>query len=110
MIKIEAIIRNSKLHDVQDALAELDIPTISTYELQLSGIHKGHKGWRNKTSDYIPKSKIEILCTDAKQENLINAILNSAQTGEKGDGIVFAYPINQLVKIRNGESGDSALK
>lgn len=104
------MIRNSKLHDVQDALAELDIPTISTYEIQLSGIHKGHKGWRNKTSDYLPKSKIEILCADEKQESTVNAILNSAKTGEKGDGIVFAYPINQLVKIRNGESGDSALK
>ncbi len=110
MIKIEAVIRTSKIHDVQDALAELDIPTISTYEVQLSGIHKGHKGWRNKTSDYLPKSKIEILSTDEKQESLVNAILNSAKTGEKGDGIVLAYPIDKLVKIKNGESGDSALE
>ena len=110
MIKIEAVIRTSKIHDVQDALAELDIPTISTYKVQLSGLHQGHKGWRNKTSDYLPKSKIEILCSDEKQESLVNAILSSAKTGEKGDGIVFAYSINNLVKIKNGESGDSALK
>ena len=110
MIKIEAVIRTSKLHDVQDALAEFGIPTISTYQVQLSGIHKGHKGWRNKTSDFLPKSKIEILCTDENQESLVNTILNSAKTGEKGDGIVFAYPINKLVKIKNGESGDCALK
>ena len=59
MIKIEAIVRSSSLHEIQDALAEVDIPTFSAYQVQITGIHKSYDRWRNKTSDFIPKAKIE---------------------------------------------------
>jgi len=109
MIKIEAILRSSVLHEVQDALAKIGIPTFSSYQVQITGIHKVHEGWRNKTSDFIPKSKIEILCTDEDEEKIVNAIQKAATTGEKGDGVVFTYSINQLVKIRSGQTGKDAL-
>ncbi|MEK6971370.1 MAG: P-II family nitrogen regulator, partial [Thermoproteota archaeon] len=74
------------------------------------GIHRGHLGWRNRTSDFIPKSKIEILCNDGEHEKIVDAILNAAKTGEKGDGIVFVYQVDKLVKIKTGETGESALR
>jgi nitrogen regulatory protein P-II 1 len=110
MLKVEGIIRSSKLYDVQKALADLGIPTFSSYEVKLSGILKGHSGWRNKTSDFIPKLKIEILCNNGEHEKIVNAILESAKTGDKGDGIVFVYQVDKLVKIKNGQTGESALK
>jgi nitrogen regulatory protein P-II 1 len=110
MIKIEAVIRSSTLHEVQDALATIGIPTFSAYQVQITGVHKGHEGWRNKTSDFIPKYKIEILCTDEDTENIVKTIQKAANTGEKGDGVVFAYNIEKLVKIRSGETGKDALK
>ena len=109
MIKIEAILRNSVLHQVQDALATIGIATFSSYQVQITGIHKVHEGWRNKTSDFIPKSKIEILCIDEDEEKIVNTIQKAASTGEKGDGVVFTYNINQLVKIRSGQTGKDAL-
>jgi nitrogen regulatory protein PII len=109
MIKIEAILRNSVLHQVQDALATIGIATFSSYQIQITGIHKVHEGWRNKTSDFIPKSKIEILCMDQDEEKIVNTIQKTATTGEKGDGVVFTYNINQLVKIKSGETGKDAL-
>ena len=110
MMKIEAIIRSSVLHQVQDALATIGIATFSSYQIQITGIHKVHEGWRNKTSDFIPKSKIEILCMDEDEEKIVNTIQKAASTGEKGDGVVFTYNINQLVKIRSGQTGKDALK
>ncbi len=95
MIKIEAIIRSSTLHEVQDALASVGIPTFSSYQVQITGIHKVHEGWRNKTSDFIPKAKIEILCTDEDSEKIVNTIQKTASTGEKGDGVVFTYNIDK---------------
>ena len=109
MIKIEAIVRSSVLHDLQYALSEIGIPTFSAYQVQITGIHKGHEGWRNKTSDFIPKTKLEILCSENDEQQIIDVIQKTANTGEKGDGVVFSYNIEKLVKIRNGISGIEAL-
>ncbi len=109
MKKIEAIVRNSVLHEIQDALAEIGIPTFSAYLVQITGIHKGHEGWRNKTSDFIPKTKLEILCADKDDEKIIDTIQKSANTGERGDGVVFTYDIDKIVKIRDKQTGEDAL-
>ncbi len=110
MMKIEAVIRSSVLHEVQDALAKIGIPTFSSYQVQITGIHRTHEGLRNKTSDFIPKIKIEILCSEDEEENIISTIQTNASTGEKGDGVVFTYNIDNLVKIRSGQTGKDALK
>ena len=109
MQKIEAIVRSSRLYDLQLALAEIGIPTFSAYQVQITGIHKGHAGVRNKASDFIPKSKIEILCKDEDQDKIIETIKNAANTGSKGDGVVFSYNIDRLVKIKTGQTGADAL-
>ncbi len=110
MMKIEAVIRSSVLHEVQDALADIGIPTFSSYQVQITGIHRAHEGLKNKTSDFIPKIKIEILCSEEEEEKIVSAIRKNASTGEKGDGVVFTYNIDNLIKIRNGETGKNALK
>lgn len=109
MIKIEAIIRSSKFPDLQKELAKINVPTFSTYQVHITGVHRAHEGWRNKTSDLIPKIKVEILCSPEHQEKIINTIQKTSTTGEKGDGIIFSYEINKLVKIRNGKTGIEAI-
>ena len=109
MRKIEAIVRNSVLHEIQDELAEIGIPTFSAYQVQITGIHRAHEGLKNKTSDFIPKTKIEILCADKDEEKIVNTIQKAANTGEKGDGVVFTYNINKIVKIRDKQTGDAAI-
>ncbi len=109
-MKIEAVIRSSVLHEVQDALANIGIPTFSSYQVQITGIHRAHEGLKTKTSDFIPKIKKEILCSEDEEEKIISTIRNTASTGEKGDGVVFTYNIDNLIKIRNGETGKNALK
>jgi len=109
MIKIEAIVRNSVLHEIQDALSEIEIPTFSAYQVQITGIHRGHEGWRNKTSDFIPKTKIEILCADKDEEKILDTIQKAANTGEKGDGVVFTYNLNKIIKIRDKQTGENVI-
>jgi nitrogen regulatory protein P-II 1 len=109
MLKIEAIIRSSVLQDIQAALTKNGIPTFSVYQVQISGVHKAHQGWRNKMSDFVPKSKLEILCPDNVGDEILKIIQETARTGEKGDGIVYVYNINKLIKIRNGDMDEKAL-
>lgn len=109
MIKIEAIIRSSKLPELQNSLADIDVPTFSSYQIHIAGIHRAHEGWRHKTSDLIPKIKVEILCTDENEKKIVDTIQKTSTTGEKGDGIVFSYNIDNLVKIRDGKTGVEAL-
>lgn len=112
MRKIEAIVRNSKLYDIQEALHKIGIPTFSSYEVKIGGIHPVHVTWRHrhtKASDFLPKTKIEILCNNEDEQKIIDTISSAAHTGETGDGIVFVYPVDQIRKIKTGESGDSAI-
>ncbi len=109
MIKIEAIVRNSVLHEIQDELAEIGIPTFSAYQVQITGIHRVHEGLKNKTSDFIPKTKIEILCADKDDEKIIDTIQKAASTGQKGDGVVFTYNINKILKIKDKQTGEDAI-
>jgi len=109
VIKIEAIVRSSSFYDIQNALTEIGIPTFSAYQVQITGIHKSHEGWRNKTSDMLPKAKIELLCADEDEEKIVDTIQKTASSGERGDGIVYSYPVGKLVKIRNGKTGTFAL-
>jgi len=109
MRKIEAIVRNSVLHEIQDKLAEIGIPTFSAYQVQITGIHRVHEGLKNKTSDFIPKTKIEILCADKNEEKIIDTIQNAASTGQKGDGVVFTFNVDKIIKIKDKQTGENAL-
>ena len=109
MRKIEAIVRNSVLHEIQDKLAAIGIPTFSAYQVQITGIHRAHEGLKNKTSDFIPTTKIEILCADKDEEKMIDTIQNAASTGQKGDGVVFTFNVDKIIKIKDKQTGENAI-
>lgn len=110
MYKIEAIVRNSTFYEVKKALVEVGISTFSAYQVQISGMHHAHEGVRTHSSNYIPKSKIELLCSDDDKDKVIELVQKTATTGEKGDGIVFCYKIEKLIKIRDGKHDTDALQ
>ena len=114
MIKIEAVVRNNKLHAVQDALLDIGVSTYSAYEIKLAGIHKGHTstGGRPgtfKASDLIAKTNIVVFCNEKDEEKIISTISAAAKTGQKGDGLISVYSVDKLQKIRNGATGESAI-
>jgi nitrogen regulatory protein P-II 1 len=112
MKKIEAIIKPFKLEEVKDALAELSIEGMTVSEVKGFGRQKGHTEiYRGSeyTVDFLPKIKIELVLADNQVEAAIGAIVKSAKTGKIGDGKVFVSGIEQAVRIRTDEKGDSAI-
>lgn len=115
MLKIEAVIRSTRFHDVQHALADVGVETFSAYDIKLTGLHKGHAstGGRPgsfKASDLIAKTNVVVLCHERDKEKISKAIINASKTGMKGDGLVSVYKIENLTKIRNGSTEEAALR
>jgi len=112
MKKIEAIIKPFKLEEVKDALGELSIEGMTVSEVKGFGRQKGHTEiYRGSeyTVDFLPKIKIELVLADNQVEAAIGAIVKSAKTGKIGDGKVFVSGVEQAVRIRTEEKGDSAI-
>ena len=112
MKKIEAIIKPFKLEEVKDALGEIGIEGMTVSEVKGFGRQKGHTEiYRGSeyTVDFLPKIKIELVLADNQVEAAISAIVKSARTGKIGDGKVFVSGIEQAVRIRTEEKGDSAI-
>jgi len=112
MTKLEAIIQISKLDAVKDALHEVGIEGITVFEARGHGRQKGHTEFyrgREYTVDLIPKVKLEIVVADDMVEKVENAIITAARTGKIGDGKIFRSRIDEAIRIRNGDRGDSAL-
>ena len=112
MKKIEAIIKPFKLEEVKDALAELSIEGMTVSEVKGFGRQKGHTEiYRGSeyTVDFLPKIKIELVVADNQVEAAIGAIVKSARTGKIGDGKVFVSGVEQAIRIRTDEKGDSAI-
>jgi len=112
MKKIEAIIKPFRLDDVKDALKEVGIQGMTATEAKGFGRQKGHtEQYRGAeyTVDFVPKVKIEIVVDDAIASKVVEAIERSARTGKIGDGKIFISTIEEAVRIRTGERGDSAL-
>ncbi|MDR0538716.1 MAG: P-II family nitrogen regulator [Tannerellaceae bacterium] len=111
MKKIEAIIRRTKFEEVKDALLAADIEWFSYYDVR--GIGKARQGriYRGVVYDTssIERILISIIVRDKNVEKTVTAILQSAQTGEIGDGRIFVIPIEDAIRIRTGERGDIAL-
>jgi len=115
MIKIEAVVRSTKFHEVQHALHDIGIPTFSAFDVKLTGLHRGHKtsGGRPGTfrsSDLIAKTNITVICAEDQESKIIQTITDAARTGDRGDGLISVYPIQSLLKIRNGKTGEAAVK
>jgi nitrogen regulatory protein P-II 1 len=112
MIKVEALIRPQKLEDVKAALSEIGIKGLTVTEVRGSGKQKGftqHYRGAEYTVNLLQKVKIEIVVPDAEAHLVANTIVESARTGEIGDGKIFLIPVAEVIRIRTGEEGDAAL-
>ena len=112
MKKIEAIIRHFKLEEVKDALTKVGVQGMTVSEVRGFGRQKGHKEhYRGAeyTVDFLPKVKMEIVVSDEQAKEVIDTILRTARTGQIGDGKIFVTTLDELIRIRTGESGESAL-
>ena len=109
---ISAIIKPFRLDDVRAALSDIGINGMTVYEVKGFGRQKGHTELYRGAEyvvDYIPKVKIEIAIDDDQVEQAIDAIVESGKTGKIGDGKIFVTPLEQVIRIRTGESGSTAL-
>ena len=110
--KIEAIIREEKLQDVKDALRELGIVGMNVLEIRGHG-RQGGIVLTGRTGTYqvdmLPKLQINIILSERNVEKTIQTIRQAAMTGEPGDGIIFVYPAEDVIRIRTGERGSQAL-
>lgn len=112
MKKIEAIIRHFKLEDVKEALTKIQVLGMTVTECKGFGRQKGHKEqYRGAeyTVDFLPKTKLEVVVTDGQVQAAIDAIVAGARTGKIGDGKIFVSNLENVVRIRTGESGESAV-
>ncbi|MGA8152780.1 MAG: P-II family nitrogen regulator [Terriglobales bacterium] len=112
MTKVEAIIQNSMLDAVKNALHEIGVEGMTVLEARGHGRQKGHTEFyrgREYTVDLIPKIKIELVLADGMVEKVVQAIANSARTGKIGDGKIFLSRIDEAIRIRNDERGEGAL-
>src|SRR5437660_1706733 len=112
MKKIEAIIKPIKLDDVKEALTELGVVGMTVTEVRGFGRQKGHTElYRGSeyTVDFLPKVKIEVVVADSMVDKIVSTIVGAAKTGSIGDGKVFELPINESIRIRTGETGESAV-
>lgn len=109
---ITAIIKPFKLDDVREALSEIGVQGITVTEVKGFGRQKGHTELYRGAEyvvDFLPKVKIEVAVDDGIVDQVIEAVRNAANTGKIGDGKIFVYPVEQVVRIRTGESGVEAL-
>jgi len=112
MKKIEAIIKPFKLEEVKDALGEVGIEGMTVTEVKGFGRQKGHTELYRGAEyvvDFLPKVKIEAAVDDSIVDRVIEAIEGAARTGKIGDGKIFVTDLEQVLRIRTGESGKDAL-
>ena len=112
MKKVEAIIRHFKLEDVKNALSEAGIQGMTVAEVRGFGRQRGHKEtYRGAeyTVDFLPKVKVEVVVQDNDVDRAIEAITSVARTGQIGDGKIFVMPLDNVIRIRTGETGAEAL-
>ena len=112
MVRIEAIIRPSRLDEVKSALDELGIQGISVTEIKGAGKQKGYTQ-HYRGSEYqvnlLPKVQLVVVVADAQMDRVVESIEGAARTGEIGDGKIFVMPVLEAVRIRTGERGDTAV-
>jgi nitrogen regulatory protein P-II 1 len=112
MKKIEAIIRPHKLDEVREALQESGFRGLTVTEVKGYGRQMGHSEiYRGSeyTINFLPKVKIEIVCSDGNVDNAVEKILKHAKTGEVGDGKIFVLPVEDVIRVRTEETGEEAV-
>ncbi|MDC9725246.1 MAG: P-II family nitrogen regulator [Gammaproteobacteria bacterium] len=112
MKKIEAIIKPFKLDDVREALSDIGVTGLTVSEVKGFGRQKGHTELYRGAEyvvDFLPKIKLEIVLADEQIDSCVEAIIKAAHTGRIGDGKIFVTPVEQVIRIRTGEEGESAV-
>ena len=112
MKKIEAIIKPFKLDEVREALSDIGVSGLTVTEVKGFGRQKGHTELYRGAEyvvDFLPKVKVEIVVADSLLERAMEAIITAARTGKIGDGKIFVTGVEQVVRIRTGESGEAAI-
>ena len=112
MKKIEAIIKPFKLDDVKDALHEVGVSGIPVTEVKGFGRQKGHTELYRGAEyvvDFLPKVKVEVVVKDGDVDRCVEAIVKAAKTGKIGDGKIFVMSVEQVVRIRTGETDEAAV-
>jgi len=110
--KVEAIIKPFKLDEVKNALSKIGVQGLTVSEVRGFGRQKGHKEqYRGAeyTIDFVPKVKVEVVVADAAVASVVDAITRAARTGEIGDGKIFVSTLEEAIRIRTGERGESAV-
>ncbi len=110
--KIEAIIREDKLDAVKDALSAIGIMGLNVIQIRGRGRQGGIKlNWRNGSYvvDLLPRAQVNIVLSDDNVEATIDAICKAAHTGQEGDGLIFVYPVEDVIRISTGERGRNAI-
>lgn len=112
MKRITAVIKPFKLDEVREALAEVGVTGLTVTEVKGFGRQKGHTELYRGAEyvvDFLPKVKVEVVVPDASSESVIDVIVRAARTGRIGDGKIFVTPVEQVIRIRTGETGNEAI-
>ena len=112
MKKIEAIIKPFKLDEVREALSEVGVTGLTVTEVKGFGRQKGHTELYRGAEyvvDFLPKVKVEVVIPDGMVDRAIDSIVKAARTGKIGDGKIFVTSVEQVIRIRTGESGEAAV-
>jgi len=112
MKKIEAVVKPFKLDEVREALSELGVTGLTVTEVKGFGRQKGHTELYRGAEyvvDFLPKVKVEVVIPDALVDRAIESIVKAARTGKIGDGKIFVTSVEQVIRIRTGESGEAAV-
>ncbi len=112
MKKIEAIIKPFKLDEVREALSDIGVTGLTVTEVKGFGRQKGHTELYRGAEyvvDFLPKIKVEVVVATSLLETAVEAIIKAAHTGKIGDGKIFVSPVEQVIRIRTGETDESAL-
>jgi nitrogen regulatory protein PII len=112
MKKIEAVIKPFKLDEVREALSEIGVNGLTVTEVKGFGRQKGHTELYRGAEyvvDFLPKIKLELVVADGMVDAAVEAVIKSAHTGKIGDGKIFVSSVEQVIRIRTGETGEAAV-
>lgn len=112
MKKIEAVVRHFKLDEIKNALNSCDVGGMTITEVKGYGRQRGHSEMYRGNEyaiDFVPKVKIEVVVNDEQVDKVIESIMTKAQTGQMGDGKIFVSELNEVIRVRTGETGAEAV-
>ena len=112
MKRVDVIIRPTKLEELKAALDKIEVRGMTVYDVKGRGLQRNQKQYyrgQEHSVDLFPKVKLEIICQDESVEDIVSTVLKICKTGKIGDGKIFVYPVERIIRISTREEGGSAL-